>query len=88
MSSGVLRANVDQAGGLIIEGSPDVQVNGKPVVRVGDKVSPHGPGAHNSPKMIEGSTTVFCNGKPVCRNGDKASCGHTASSGSGNVYVG
>jgi len=79
---GVLRATVDYAGGLILTGSPNVFINGKPVVRVGDVVSPHGSGSHGSAVMATGSATFSVNGIPVCRVGDLASCGHVGSPGS------
>jgi uncharacterized Zn-binding protein involved in type VI secretion len=79
---GVLRATVDYAGGLILTGSPNVFINGKPVVRVGDAVAPHGSGAHGSAVMATGSATFSVNGIPVCRVGDLATCGDVGSPGS------
>ena len=84
---GVSRKDKDSAGGTIAAGSPNVFVDGAAAVRVGDAVTPHGTGAHASPKMAKGSSTVFVNGIAVCRAGDSASCGHEAS-GSGDVFAG
>ena len=56
--------------GPAVSGSPDVSINGRPVLRVGD------PGVHSSccgPNTwvtAEGSSTVFVNGIPVVRLGD------------------
>lgn len=57
--------------GPAIQGSPDVFINGKPVLRIGD------PGVHsaccgpNTWKTAEGSPTVFINGIPAVRLNDK-----------------
>lgn len=56
--------------GPAVAGSPDVSINGRPAVRVGD------PGIHaaccgpNTWKAAQGSGTVFINGKPAHRLGD------------------
>lgn len=84
---GIAREGVDAAGGTIIQGSPNVFVDGAPAVRIGDAVAGHGPGPHAGPVMAQGSSTVFVNGIPVSRAGDAASCGHPAS-GSGDVFAG
>ncbi len=56
--------------GTFIEGSPDVLVNGKGVVRQGDAVEHNCP--HCGTGTAEGSdSTVLVNGKPVQRVGDK-----------------
>lgn len=84
---GIARQGVDIAGGLIIQGSTNVMINGSPAVRIGDAITGHGTGAHAAPVMALGSFTVFVNGIAVCRAGDLASCGHTAS-GSSDVIAG
>lgn len=84
---GVVRnSGKDVTGGSNIKGSPDVFVNNKPVVRVGDNVAGHGPGPHAAPVMVAGSTNVFTNNIETCRQGDPASCGHTAS-GSSDTFI-
>jgi uncharacterized Zn-binding protein involved in type VI secretion len=82
-----IRKDDDQAGGTLIEGSPDVIVNNKSSVRLGDAVAGHGDCPHCSATMSEGSSTVLVNNKPMSFQGNQASCGHTASSSS-NVIVG
>jgi uncharacterized Zn-binding protein involved in type VI secretion len=79
-------AGTDVAGGAIIQGSGNVFVEGKPVVRIGDAVAGHGRGPHAGPVMAAGSGNVFANGIAVCRAGDPATCGHPAS-GSSNVFA-
>lgn len=84
---GVVRnSGQDVAGGALVEGSPNVFANNKPVVRIGDAVAGHGLSPHSSPVMAEGSPNVITNNIQTCRAGDTATCGHPAS-GSGNVFA-
>lgn len=84
---GVARdAGTDVAGGADIQGSPNVSVENKPVVRIGDLIAGHGKPPHSSPVMVGGSGNVFANNIGVCRAGDSASCGHPTS-GSGTVFA-
>lgn len=72
----------------IIEGSPDVIINGQPATRVGDAVATHGCPCPNAPhgvhprNIAQGSATVIINGKAAARIGDGII------SGSGNVIIG
>ena len=85
---GISRNGQDVAGGVAIEGSSNVNVNSKGVVRLGDKVASHGIAPHSpTPPMVESSESVKVNGIGVVRETDKASCGH-AISGSNNVNAG
>ena len=85
---GISRNGQDVAGGTAIEGSLNVSVNSKGVVRLGDKVASHGIAPHApTPPMTSSSTTVKVNSIGVVRSGDSASCGHTIS-GSSNVNAG
>jgi uncharacterized Zn-binding protein involved in type VI secretion len=77
--------------GPAIAGSPDVSINGRPAVRLGD------PGIHaaccgpNTWKAAGGSATVLINGKPAVRVGDMtAHCGGVGKmvEGSGDVVIG
>ncbi len=77
--------------GPAVAGSPNVFVNSKPALRVGD------PGIHaaccgpNKWSAASGSATVFINGKAAHRMGDSTShCGGSGNliAGSGNVFVG
>lgn len=72
-------------------GSPDVFINGKPALRIGD------PGIHalccgsNSWKAAAGSPTVVINNIPVTRLGDRTThCGGIGAmiEGSHNVIIG
>lgn len=77
--------------GPAIAGSADVNVNGKPALRVGDR------GIHtvccgpNQWTALAGSSNVFINGKPVHRLGDAVKhCGSVGRliAGSPNVSAG
>ena len=85
---GIARNGQDVAGGVAIQGSSNVNVNSKGVVRLGDKVASHGLPPHTpTPPMVTSSTSVKVNGFGVVKAGDSASCGHTIS-GSSNVNAG
>ena len=85
--SGIARASVDSAGGIITgPGISSVRINGKPCSVIGDSVAPHAPGVHIAAVMSSGSSTVFAGGVAVCRAGDLATCGHAAT-GSSNVFA-
>lgn len=85
---GVVRnSGTDIAGGPLIQGSSNVFVEGRPIVRIGDRVAGHGRGPHAGPVMAQGSGSVFSNGIPICRAGDVATCGHPAT-GSSTVFSG
>jgi len=83
---GILRKNIDFAGGLLSTGSPNVFINGASVVRIGDTVNQHGD--HSTSAMITGSSKVFVNGVGICRAGDMASCGDYGTGGSPNTFAG
>jgi len=87
MARGITRdTGKDMTGGRNIQGSPNVFANNRPVVRLFDKVQPHGPGTHGGPRMASGSPNAFTNNKKTCRRGDVATCGHRAI-GSSDTFV-
>ncbi len=73
-----------------IAGSPDVSINGKPALRVGDALAAHG--CKDCPPhgraVAAGSASVSINGKPAARIGDSIDCGGAMAAGSGNVNIG
>jgi uncharacterized Zn-binding protein involved in type VI secretion len=73
-----------------LTGSPDVFVEGIPVVRASiDVWAPHTNIITVHPGMgAGGSPTVFCNGMPVMRIGDPIDCGSVAAMGSSTVFCG
>jgi len=74
------------------EGSPNVFVNGRPLMRVGDPYAPHacvaGHAGPHGRKLAEGSPSVFANGREAGRIGDAIDCGGQAQTGSGDVFIG
>ncbi len=75
-----------------LAGSPDVNVNGQQVMRVGDPFTPHEylipPFLIHGRVVSAGSSTVNVNGRPAARQGDPLSCGANIATGSPNVNVG
>ncbi|WP_182418076.1 PAAR domain-containing protein [Bartonella sp. HY038] len=73
-------------------GSPNVFVNGRPLMRVDDTYTPHAcnicPSASHGRKASVGSRSVFVNGKVAVRIGDAIDCGGVAQNGSKNVNIG
>ena len=68
-------------------GSPNVMIDGKPVIIKGTPYTPHTCGDDTHAGTAEGVCTVFCNGQPVQKVGDKVSCGSTMVQGSGSVSI-
>jgi uncharacterized Zn-binding protein involved in type VI secretion len=61
------------SGYTMASGSPDVFVNNRPVIRVGDPSTVHaGPGlcVPHVARVSAGSGSVFVNGRPIARVGD------------------
>ncbi len=83
---GIVRKTDDSAGGPLLGGSPNVFVNGKSAVRVGDSVADHGLSPHTTATMAGSSPNVFVNNIKVSREADAASCTCTAT-GSPNVFA-
>ena len=77
--------------GPAVSGSPDVIVNGKPALRVGDMGIHSACCGANTWQSIAGSATVFINGLPAHRMGDAVRhCGGMGQliEGSPDVFVG
>ena len=77
--------------GPATSGSPNTNVNGRAVLRVGDSGVHSACCGPNTWQCAAGSSTVFVNGIPVVRLGDAtAHCGGSGQmiQGSGNVNVG
>lgn len=86
---GVVRADVDTAGGTIrASGNSTVYVNNKLVIVDGDPVDPHGTGEHAGATMVaSGTSNTLIGGIPICFAGDLATCGHAAT-GSSDAFFG
>lgn len=74
----------------LVEGSPDVKINGRAAGRMGDRYAPHGCVTHSSHQDViaSGSGSVFINGKPAARIGDAVSTGGAVQGGSSDVFIG
>ena len=71
------------------EGSPNVFVNGTPVVREGDKVGVHlrGNGSTDTSVLTTFSPNVYANGLGLGRIGDEYTSDNIIISGSTNVFA-
>lgn len=74
----------------LVEGSPNVIINGRPAGRLGDHYASHGCVIHpgHQDVIAAGSSKVVINGRPAARVGDAVSIGGTVQNGSGNVIIG
>ena len=69
-------------GGSVINGSPNTDIDGKPIARVGDKaICPRHKGIF---PIITGDNTLIIDGQAVARHGDKLACGCSLISGQQN----
>ncbi|MGZ3237570.1 MAG: PAAR domain-containing protein [Burkholderiaceae bacterium] len=65
-------------GGVVVEGSPTNDIEGKGIARVGDKVTCPKKGCHSPTTIVSsGDVTITVDGKPVALHGDKTACGAT-----------
>jgi uncharacterized Zn-binding protein involved in type VI secretion len=92
----VFRANTDYSQGhcygprKCLNGSSDVFVNGKPVVRKTDNYGQThtcGDDTHSMGPAVVGSSTVLVNGLGIHRTGDLISCTDRAGLGSPDVFA-
>lgn len=72
-----------------ISASPNVFVNGRALLRLGDAYAIHcNASTCHGGAVASGSATVYCNGQPVARVGDAVSCGSMIAQGSPDVRCG
>ena len=64
-------------GGVVIDGSPETDINGKSVVRVGNRATFPIKGHGGTTAIITGDPTLIIDGAPAARHGDKTACGAT-----------
>lgn len=69
-------------------GSPNVNANGRSVMRVGDPFVPHGCPKPHGVVAATGYGKVITNGRPTVRISSKTACGATVVAGSPNVLLG
>ena len=83
-SAGAAMSQYGENKGTIIEGSPDVFFEGRPVARAGDRVAcKDHPGPDE--KIAEGAKTVLANGKPVARLGHRTTCDGNINAGCATI---
>jgi uncharacterized Zn-binding protein involved in type VI secretion len=80
---------------VIVTGSPDVQINGRPVAREGDFTGTFKKKQGRSIVTLtsqlltpSGEQTVFINGKPIAQIGTPGTNGTKVVTGSENVFIG
>jgi uncharacterized Zn-binding protein involved in type VI secretion len=64
-------------GGVVIEGSTATDAAGKPIARVGDKVTCPKRGHGDTTVIVSGDPSCIIDGQPAARHGDKTACGAT-----------
>jgi uncharacterized Zn-binding protein involved in type VI secretion len=70
----------------IIQGSPNVFLNGLAVARVGDSVSAHTCGSNTHDGVINsGGSNIFVNGQEIALIGSPVSCGGAVAQGSSDT---
>ena len=84
----VCRANIDTAGGLILEGDRTVLIDGFPIALEGNRIQDHGNGKHDNASTINGTPRFIVNGIPVIIEGrSRGTCDHPAVSSSSSVIA-
>ena len=73
--------------GYILEGSPDVTFEGRPVARVGDKVKCEDHPGEPAAKLAEGVKTVAANGKLIVRRGHRTECDANVDDGCSTIIT-
>ncbi len=62
-------------GGTVIEGSMETDAAGKPIARIGDKVTCPKHGRNGIVMIATGDATCVIDGQPAARDGDETDCG-------------
>lgn len=71
-------------GGVVIQGSAESTVDGKAMVRIGDKVTCPKKGHGGVTVVASGDPSCIVDGQPAAREGDKTACGATLLSSQSN----
>lgn len=80
----MVTATIPHVGGPVVQGSPNVFINGKPAARMGDMCTCIGP----PDTIVQGNPTVLINGVPIATVGSMTAHGGAIISGSNNVIIG
>ncbi len=71
-------------GGVVVQGSSESMIDGKPMVRVGDKATCPKRGHGGVTVVVSGDSTCIVDGQLAARAGDKTACGATLISSQSN----
>lgn len=71
-------------GGVIVQGSPNVSANDRPVARVGDAIAC---GCGTTDTIVTGARMVEADSRPVARVGSRTAHGGTVVTGSPDVFA-
>jgi uncharacterized Zn-binding protein involved in type VI secretion len=71
-------------GGVVVQGASVSTVDGKPIARVGDKVTCPRRGHGGTTVIVSGDPTCIIDGQPAARHGDKTACCATLLSSQSN----
>lgn len=64
-------------GGVVIQGSAESTIDGKPIARIGDQATCPKKGHGKVTVVVSGDVTCIVDGQPAAREGDKTACGAT-----------
>lgn len=73
----ILMGDKTDHGGVVIEGAPSSDIEGKRIARIGDQVTCPKKGCHSPTVIVSGDPATLIDGKAVARHGDKTACGAT-----------
>lgn len=71
-------------GGVVIQGSAESTVDGKGMVRIGDKATCPKRGHGGVTVVVSGDPSCIVDGQPAAREGDKTACGASLLSSQSN----
>src|SRR4051812_25337132 len=74
-------------GGTVISGTPTSDIDGKPIARVGDRVTCPMKGHGGTTVIVSGDPTLVLDGAAAARDGDKCACGATLLAGQVLTFV-
>lgn len=68
----IVVGDITNSGGRVITGSPQTDIDGKPIARVGDRATC--PKCKGMFPIVSGDATFLVDGQPVARHGDYLAC--------------
>lgn len=81
----IVVGDATSSGGCVVTGSPQTDIEGKAIARVGDKATcPKHGGIF---PIVSGDSTLIVDGNPIAREGDRLACGCSLLSGKQNLVL-